>query len=152
MIVPALVGSVLAPRLAILTEASALQRTYMLLAAIGCSVAVVIGVAIASLPTLLLSIFGPEYAGMEGAVRLLAVSSTLGTMAGVLAALNGARGWITPPLLLIPTNLTALAASVVLFPLGQLNGYFSMHILVQGIMLLTIADWAVWCLRLQHTA
>jgi O-antigen/teichoic acid export membrane protein len=152
MIVTALVGAVLAPTLAVHGAASGLLRKYMHLAFIGCGFAVLLGSVIGSAPGVFLRIFGPEYAGMETAVRLLAVSSTLSTMAGAIATLNAARGWITPPALLIPTNVAALAASVVIFPLGQLNGYFSMHILVQGVMLVTVVAWAVWCLRTKIAA
>jgi hypothetical protein len=131
MIVSPLVGAVLPPTLAVNGAASGLSRKYTQLAFIGCGFAVLLGSVIGSAPGVFLRIFGPEYAGMETSVRLLALR----------------WDWITPPALLIPTNVAALAASVLIFPLGQLNGYFSMCILVQGVMLVTVAAWAAWCLR-----
>jgi O-antigen/teichoic acid export membrane protein len=143
LVVVALSSAMLAPRFATCQQSKNLPFEFMRLALVGGSVAVIIGGIIYAFPDLMLIPLGESYAGYTLEVRLLSVSSALASIVAVLSALNNARGWIIPPYLVIALNAVSVIGGLAVFPIHKLSGYFSMHILIQTIMLMTVSGWSI---------
>ena len=108
---------------------------------------------VALFPSQVLSVLGSRYSGLHREGVLMAVSTVLGTLAGVTWSLNTTRAWIVPAALYIPA---ALALQVVLIHFLDLST-------VRGVLTLSIftavpdAAWAIGLAalrirRLQATA
>jgi O-antigen/teichoic acid export membrane protein len=93
-LVSSFVGTVLLPRLSVVTDDAHYLRRHLQF----CGFLTVLGGAIVGaawlVPEWFLFLLGATYAGLREGVLLIAVSSVLATWGGYMVAINNARGWL----------------------------------------------------------
>jgi O-antigen/teichoic acid export membrane protein len=92
---------------------------------------------VAVFPTQVLSVLGSQYNHLHSEGILMMASSVVGTMAGLLWAVNCSRAWIVPPQILIPSTIVLQALLVSVLSLSTVKGVllFSMYSAVPCIVL-----------------
>lgn len=152
--VPAVVATVLNPRLARVRGEEARTRKTLLFTAIGWLGALFIWLILMVCAGPLLGLFGSNYAGLQTELRILMSSSCMFIMAGVLIGLLNTRGWIMPPALVIGTDLCFSTLAILTCQVSTLKGFTIMNCILHGGALLTAVGWLLFCLRnrLRHGA
>ncbi len=100
------IGTVLMPRLSVVTDDSHYLRRYLQCWIILASFGVAVILVACAVPDWLLLLLGDSYSGLATGVVLIAINSVLNTWGGYAVAINNARGWIRAQ----PASLAVFAA------------------------------------------
>jgi hypothetical protein len=136
-LVSSFVGTVLLPRLSVVTDDSHYLRRHLqfcgLLAVLG---GIVIGV-VWLVPEWFLLLLGASYASLRGGVLLIAVSSVLAAWGGYVVAINNARGWVRFQPAVLVVFVAAQASLVAILNLTTTTGvlYYGLLSNLAGLLL-----------------
>jgi hypothetical protein len=144
--VPSVVATVFNPRLARASGGRQRTRLMLFFTFLGWLGAVSVFICLAVFAGPLLSLFGPNYAGLESEFRILMASSCLYTMAGSCSGLLNTRGWIPPSQLLITADILLTIVAVTFCDVATLKGFTLMHCILALGSLTVVVCWTAFCL------
>lgn len=125
------VGSVLAalvlPYFARPRRAGELRDAFLLINALFLGLSVLLVVLAATVPSVLLSLLGPQYLHLVGETPWMVLSASLSAWSGAVYAMGAARGWVTPGWLVIPVGTATLALVVMLVDVSTVSGAFQLN-------------------------
>jgi O-antigen/teichoic acid export membrane protein len=149
--VPTVVATVFSPRLARASGRGQRTRLMIVFTFVGWLSAFSIFAFLFVFASPLLSLLGPKYAGLQTEFRMLMASSCLYTMAGSCSGLLNTRGWITPPQLLIATDILFTVVAIIFCDVATLRGFTLMHCILALGSLTVAVVWTVYCLLNKST-
>jgi O-antigen/teichoic acid export membrane protein len=128
---------VVLPAFARIRSADQLRRRYFQIIFGYFALSVLLAGGVAVFPRQVLSVLGSQYSGLRSEGILMAACAVVSTIAGLLWALNAARAWIVPPLLLIPCTIAVQGLLVPVLKLATVKGVllFSTYAWVPSIVL-----------------
>jgi O-antigen/teichoic acid export membrane protein len=88
------------------------------------------------LPSQILWVIGPNYAGLEYEILLAVIGSCLSTFAGIAFWLYSSRGWVLNPSFSIPLSILTLIGAILLTDVSTLEGVLILNIIVGGMHLI----------------
>ena len=118
------------------------KRSYIIYLTIATVVAVVSVTAASFITPLLLSILGPEYAGLGFELIMVLIGGFVSVLVTMSHAMNISKGWIHySPFLEIPLTVIGLVVSIIVFDLSTLGGAIKLGILSSlTLLLLTLLN------------
>jgi hypothetical protein len=98
-------------------------------------------------PDAILSLFGPDYAGLTREFRLFSMNSLLAALAMLTLWLNSSRAWIMPSGFRVLYQTACLAVLVMWFGAGTLRGLLHACIGVNLMLILANIGYSLHCFR-----
>ncbi|MCC6817458.1 MAG: hypothetical protein IT245_01010 [Bacteroidia bacterium] len=144
-IVSSLFVTLIMPRFARLPDIKAVLinrfiQIFILLAGVGL---LVVG-TFYFLDTFLLNVLGQKFKGLENALLLSIVGTSLGMVAGNVYSLFVNRGWNIAPYFSIPLNIAIITVAIILFPIGTVIGVLKMNIFINSINLIVNTTYLIY--------
>jgi glucose uptake protein GlcU len=77
---------------------------------------------------MILTILGENYYGLSNELTLSVISSSIFIVIGLIFGVLNARGWPTPPFIVIGVNIIFIIAGIYLFDVSALSGVLKFNI------------------------
>lgn len=128
-VVGSVTGEVLFPAFARVQSAAMVRKRYLQIIFTFAALCSLLISVVAIFPGQVLSVLGNRYSNLHTEGVLMAVSSVLGTLAGMTWTLNAARAWIIPPSRYIPAAIALQIVLIHFLNLSTVRGVLALSIL-----------------------
>jgi len=128
LMIGSVMGNVVYPRFARVTDPGLLWRRYWQILGGFCLLACAMLAVTATFPEVLLWILGPKYAHLHKELLLMILSAVLLSVLGTMWQLNVTRGWIVSPWALIPIRIVTQVVLVCVLDLSRVRDVLLLNI------------------------
>ena len=145
-VIAAVISGVIQPYFARNHEPADLEAGFVALNAFFAALVALLVAAAMCLPTTILWILGPHYAGLQAELVWMLMATGLAVWSGGLYTVSSGRGWVLPGGLGIGFGLAATIAGLACFDVGTVAGVFKLNALTAGVAVLLNVGYFATCL------
>jgi hypothetical protein len=142
-VVPSIVASLLAPRLAREQDSSNVKSRTWQFTAFCILLPLVVSLPLLTYPGILGIAFGSDYQNIEWETRIFTLSCAIGVAAAGIASCSNARRWLISPWIVIPIHFASMVGAVLIFGTENLKSYAITQCIVSATMFTINITWCV---------